>query len=37
MDRIAAANAADRAALFAETVNRLGLSSAIVEKDFWVC
>src|ERR1035437_9758086 len=26
-----------RADLFGETANRMGLSGAVVEKDFWVC
>lgn len=37
MDRIAAGQAAERRDLFGESARRLGMSPAIVEKDFWVC
>jgi hypothetical protein len=37
MNRVARMAANQRAELFAETANRMGLSGAVVEKDFWVC
>ena len=37
MDRIARGSAKDRRDLFSETASRLGMNSAIIEKDFWVC
>ena len=37
MDKIAAGPASDRRDLFQESASRLGMNSAIVEKDFWVC
>lgn len=37
MNRIARMTADERAAIFAETADRKGLSEAIIEKDFWVC
>lgn len=37
MDQVAALPAADRQALFQEVAARRGLSSLIIEKDFWVC
>ena len=37
MNRIARMAADQRADLFGETANRMGLSGAVVEKDFWVC
>lgn len=37
MNRIARMSADERAAIFAETADRKGLSEAIIEKDFWVC
>jgi len=37
LNRIARMPAEERAAIFAETAERRGLSEAIIEKDFWVC
>ncbi len=37
MDKIATLAPAQRAELFRETGNRMGLPAALVEKDFWVC
>lgn len=37
MNRIAQANEEERRALFHNTAAKMGLSDAIVEKDFWVC
>lgn len=37
MDRIAVGKAAERRDLFGESARQLGMSPAIVEKDFWVC
>lgn len=37
MNNIARRKAAARAELFRETASRLGVSEAVVEKDFWVC
>lgn len=37
MDQVAALPAADRQALFQEVATRRGLSSLVIEKDFWVC
>jgi Nucleotidyl transferase AbiEii toxin, Type IV TA system len=37
VNRIARMSADERAAIFAETADRKGLSEAIIEKDFWVC
>lgn len=37
MNRVATAKAAFRAGVFAEAAARLKMSTAIVEKDFWVC
>ena len=37
MDRVALFTAAQRRELFQETAARLGMSPAVVEKDFWVC
>jgi hypothetical protein len=37
VNRIAQMSADERAAIFAETADRKGLSEAIIEKDFWVC
>ncbi len=37
MDKIAAGSKSDRRDLFQESASRLGMNSAIVEKDFWVC
>lgn len=37
MNRVATAEAAFRAGVFAEAAARLKMSSVIVEKDFWVC
>ncbi len=36
MDRVARLPAAERNALFSETAARMGMTSAVVEKDFWV-
>jgi hypothetical protein len=35
VDRIARGPATDRRDLFSETASRLGMNSAIIEKDFW--
>ena len=37
MERIALLTERERAELFSETATRKGMSSAVVEKDFWVC
>ncbi len=37
MDEIARWRTADRAELFSEAASRKGVTSAIIEKDFWVC
>jgi hypothetical protein len=37
VNKIARMAATQRADLFAETANRMGLAGAVVEKDFWVC
>ena len=37
MRRIALLESKDREALFRNTANKMGLTEAIVEKDFWVC
>lgn len=37
MDKIAGMSSKDRAELFEETSNQLGLMEAAIEKDFWVC
>jgi len=37
MDKIATGSASDRRDLFSESATRLGMSAAVVEKDFWVC
>lgn len=37
MDRVALFTAAQRRELFQETAAQLGMSPAVVEKDFWVC
>jgi len=37
VNNIARMAANQRADLFGETANRMGLSGAVVEKDFWVC
>lgn len=37
MKTIARLSASDRSDLFRKTAARVGLSDAIVEKDFWVC
>ena len=37
MDKIATANAKEREALFRNTAVKLGISEAVIEKDFWVC
>lgn len=37
MNKVARLKAAQRAELFGETASRLGLSDAVIEKDFWVC
>jgi hypothetical protein len=37
MDKVAVMPGAERADLFRETAERMGLPPALVEKDFWVC
>lgn len=37
MNRVARLDPSRRAQLFRETADRMGLSEAVVEKDFWVC
>ena len=37
MDKIAAGSSSDRRDLFRESISRLGINPAIVERDFWVC
>lgn len=37
MDKIARASNKNREALFRNTANKLGMTEAIIEKDFWVC
>ena len=37
MKRIAKLESKDREALFRNTANKMGLTEAIIEKDFWVC
>jgi hypothetical protein len=37
MDKIATGSASDRRDLFSESATQLGMSAAVVEKDFWVC
>jgi hypothetical protein len=37
MDRVATLTTAERAELFQETANRRGVTTPIIEKDFWVC
>jgi hypothetical protein len=37
MNRVARMAPDNRAELFDETADRMGISGAIVEKDFWVC
>ncbi len=37
MDSVAVLRPSDRQALFTETASRRGMTSIIVEKDFWVC
>ena len=37
MDKVAVSDRADRQALFGQTGAVLGVSNAIIEKDFWVC
>ena len=37
MYRIAIASEEDKRILFRNTANTIGMSEAIVEKDFWVC
>ena len=37
LNRIAEMAAGERADVFSETADRMGLADAIVEKDFWVC
>jgi len=37
MDTVANMSADERAELFRETGEKMGLSGALVEKDFWVC
>jgi predicted nucleotidyltransferase component of viral defense system len=37
LNRIARMPSAERAAIFAETADRKGVSEIVVEKDFWVC
>jgi hypothetical protein len=37
MDKIATGSASDRRDLFSESATRLGMSAAVIEKDFWVC
>jgi hypothetical protein len=37
LNRVARFDPSRRAQLFRETADRMGLSEAVVEKDFWVC
>jgi hypothetical protein len=37
MNKIARLSSKDREALFRNTTNKIGMTEAIVEKDFWVC
>ncbi len=37
MDQLAQAKSGERAELFQETAARMGISSLLVEKDFWIC
>lgn len=37
MNKIACMATSQRADLFGETANRMGIAGAVVEKDFWVC
>ena len=37
MNRVARLDPSRRAELFRETADRMSLSEAVVEKDFWVC
>ena len=37
MNNIARINSSDRKALFQNTAAKMGLTEAIVEKDYWVC
>ena len=37
MRNVARLSAQDRSDLFRNTADKMGLSDAIVEKDFWVC
>lgn len=37
MDRVATLTTAERAELFQEAANRRGVTTQIIEKDFWVC
>ena len=37
MKRIALASKRDRADVFGETANAMGIAAALIEKDFWVC
>jgi hypothetical protein len=37
LNRVARLDPSRRAELFRETADRMGLSEAVVEKDFWVC
>lgn len=37
MNRLALASKRDRADVFRETANSMGIAAALIEKDFWVC
>ena len=37
MNNIARINSNDRKALFQNTAAKMGLTEAIIEKDYWVC
>jgi len=37
MNNIAKLPAKDREALFRNTAHKMGMTEAIIEKDFWVC
>ena len=37
MNKIARINSNDRKALFQNTAAKMGLTEAIIEKDYWVC
>lgn len=37
MDNVAHVSQEERIQIFSETAARMGTTSAIVEKDFWVC